>query len=73
MAVAALLLLVFTPFEKTLAKQAAVLPQRVARSWGHHSPYWHPGRWDTHHWGRALPRLGHIRRAALGDVSDRLG
>ena len=65
----ALLLLVFTPFEKTLAKRAAAVPQRVAKSWGQHSPHWHSGRWDTHHWGRVLPRLGHVRRAALGDVN----
>ena len=69
MAGAALLLLVFTPFEKTLAKRAAVLPHRVARSWGQHSPHWHSGRWDTRHWGRVLPHLGHVRRAALGGIN----
>ncbi len=63
----ALLLLVFTPFEKTLAKRAAAVPQRVAKSWGQHSPHWHSGRWDTRHWGRVLPHLGHVRRASLGD------
>jgi len=73
-ALAALLLLVFTPFEKTLAKRASVLPRRVAKSWGHHSPYWHAGRWDTRHWDKVLPRLGHhVRRAALGDASARVG
>ena len=69
MALAALLLLVFTPFEKTLAKRAAVLPQRVAKSWGHHSPHWHPGRWDTRHWNQVLPRLGHVRRASAVDAT----
>ena len=72
MAGAALLLLVFTPFEKTLAKRAAAVPQRVAKSWGQHSPHWHSGRWDTRHWGRVLPHLGHVRRAALGDASARM-
>ena len=73
MALAALLLLVFTPFEKTLAKRAAVLPQRVARTWGHHSSHWSPSRWDTRHWNRMLPRMGHVRRASLGDVNAPTG
>lgn len=73
MALAALLLLVFTPFEKTLAKRAAVLPRQVARTWGHRSPHWHAGRWDTHHWDRVLPRLGHVRRASAEDVNVVVG
>ena len=73
MALAALLLLVFTPFEKTLAKRAAVLPHQVAKSWGHHSPHWHPGRWDTRHWDRVLPRLGHVRRASAGNATALMG
>jgi len=73
MALAALLLLVFTPFEKTLAKRAAVLPRRVARTWGHHSPHWHSGRWDTRHWDRMLPRLGHVRRASADHVNAPVG
>lgn len=72
MAGAALFLLMFTPFEKTLAKRAAVLPHRVARSWEQHSPHWHSGRWDTRHWDRMLPRLGHVRRASRGDADARL-
>jgi len=73
MALAALLLLMFTPFEKTLAKRAAVLPRRVARTWGHHSPHWHSGRWDTRHWDRVLPRLGHVRRASVGGTTAPIG
>ena len=72
MALAALLL-VFTPFEKTLAKRASVLPQRVAKSWGQHSPHWPSGRWDTPHWGRILPHRHHVRRASLGDINARVG
>lgn len=64
MALAALLLLMFTPFEKTLAKRAAVLPRQVAKTWEHHSPHWHSGRWDTRHWDRMLLHLGHVRRAS---------
>ncbi|MDQ2798372.1 MAG: DUF2156 domain-containing protein, partial [Armatimonadota bacterium] len=62
MVFAALLLLVFTPFEKTLAKRAAVLPHQVARTWGHHSPHWHSGGWNTPHWRHLLPHLHHYRR-----------
>jgi len=69
MALAALLLLVFTPFEKTLAKRASALPRQVARSWEHRSPYWHAGRWDTRHWDKVLPRLGrHTRRASVREI-----
>lgn len=73
MALAALLLLMLTPFEKTLAKRAAVLPRQVARTWDHHSLHWHSGRWDTHHWDRMLPRLSHIRRASAGDTTAPVG
>ena len=66
MALVLLLLLVFTPFEKTLAKRASVLPRQVAKSWGHHSPYWHAGRWDTRYWDKVLPRMGHHTRRASG-------
>ena len=45
LALGALLLLMFTPFEKTLAKQATVLPRRMARSLGHHSLHLPSGRW----------------------------
>ena len=64
MALAALLLLMFTPFEKTLAKRAAVLPRRVAKTWGHRSPHWHSGRWDTTRWNHVIRNLGHVQRAS---------
>ena len=73
MALAALLLLVFTPFEKTLAKRAAVLPQRVATTWGRHSTHWSAARWDTRHWHRMLPHLRHVRRASAGDLNLPMG
>lgn len=67
MALAVLLLLVFTPFEKTLAKRASVLPHRVAQTWGHHASYWpasrwHSGGWNTTHWRHILPQIHHVRR-----------
>jgi phosphatidylglycerol lysyltransferase len=62
LALATLLLLVFTPFEKTLAKRASVLPHRVAQTWGHHSPHWHSGGWNTPHWRHMLPTMHHFRR-----------
>jgi len=67
-ALAALLLLVFMPFEKTLAKRAAVVPRRVAHTWVSHSPHWHTGHWNTSHWNRVLPRLGHALRVADDDA-----
>jgi phosphatidylglycerol lysyltransferase len=73
MALAALLLLVFTPFEKTLAKRAAILPRRVAKTWGRHSPHWHSGRWDTRRWNHVLTHMGHVRRASAGVVKAPVG
>ena len=63
MALAALLVLAFTPFEKTLAKRAAVLPHQVARTWGHHSSHWRSGGWNAPHWRHLLPALHRYRRA----------
>ena len=67
LALAALLLLVFTPFEKTLAKRASVLPHRVAQSWSRHaSPWptshWHTGGWSAPHWRHMLPPMHRFRR-----------
>jgi phosphatidylglycerol lysyltransferase len=70
---AALLFLALTPFEKTLAKRAAVLPRRVAHAWGHsslhrYSEHWHSDRWDTKRWNHVLMHLDHTRRASAGDA-----
>ena len=69
LALSALLLLAFTPLEKTLAKRAATLPRRMARTLGHHAPHWsgehwNGGHWNGGHWRRMLPHLHRVRLAS---------